>query len=146
VPDTIELRAVIQRKSETLPRFVVIPAKAVEAWHLAGTTTVDLQINGTPAGRRSLTVWDAKKWFIGIPETLCKAANVDTGSRVTLRFSVADSAMPNELRELVERDAAARSRWESLTPAQQRMLRENVAAGKAEATRRRRAEAELRSR
>jgi len=55
----------------------------------------------------------------------------------------ASTELPSELAALIAKNKAARAAWERLTPAQQRMLRENVAAGKQPATRARRAAREL---
>jgi len=47
--------------------------------------------------------------------------------------------MPDELRELLDRDPRAQAAWQRLTPSQQRMLREEILAAKSPETRRKRA-------
>ncbi len=47
--------------------------------------------------------------------------------------------LPAELAELLAKNKAARAAWERLTPAQQRMLLEDVATAKTSTTRARRA-------
>jgi len=56
-----------------------------------------------------------------------------------LRARRASTALPAELSELLAKHKTARAAWERLTPAQQRMLREEVAAAKQSTTRARRA-------
>ena len=139
----IRVAARIERKQMELPRYAVVPAKAIAAWKLRETTTVLLQVNGCDAGRKSLKPWDAERWFVDIPETLCRLAKVDTGDAVRLELEIASEDLPVELAALLAADAGARRRWDGMTKAQQRMLRENVAAAKQQATRARRAAAIL---
>jgi uncharacterized protein YdeI (YjbR/CyaY-like superfamily) len=47
--------------------------------------------------------------------------------------------LPDELAQLIESNSKARGRWEALTPAQQRMLHEEVLAAKQSETRAQRA-------
>ena len=125
-------------------RLVTIPLEVVEPWKLSGTTTVEGTINGTDLGRRSLKRWDERScWWIDLPNPLCKKANVETGDEVTLTIRLAAEDLPEELRELIETNRVAKTNWEKLTQPQQRMLREDVFAGKTSATRRRRAEKSL---
>jgi Bacteriocin-protection, YdeI or OmpD-Associated len=130
---------VIERKQPQLPRFVVIPSRIVAAWHLPGTTAVEGKLNDTELGRRTIKSWDKDRWFIEIPETVCRRAQVDTGSRVVLTLRLASTDLPDELSGLLSSNSAARTVWDSLTKSQQRMLCENVASAKQSATRHRRA-------
>jgi hypothetical protein len=135
----IELEAVIERKAPNLPRFAVIPSRLVAPWKLVGTTALEGTLNGVSLGRRNVKPWDAERWFIEIPETLCRQAGVDTGDTVRLVLSVAPEEMPGELTEVLETDPEAMTRWWRMTASQQRMLREDVLAAKTAATRRKRA-------
>jgi hypothetical protein len=129
------------RHNPDLARLVTIPLEQIDPWKLTGTTTIEGTINGTDLGRRSLKRWEERKcWWIDLPGPLCKKANVETGDEVTLTIRVASEDLPEELDELLKTDRIAKANWEKLTPAQQRMLREDIFTAKASATRRRRAE------
>jgi hypothetical protein len=131
----------VTRHNPQFSRLVTIPLDTIEPWKLKGTTTVEGTINGTELGRRSLKRWAERNcWWIDLPEPLCKKAKLDTGDEVTLTLRLASEDLPEELQELLDTDANARSNWEKLTPPQQRMLREDVFAAKTSAARRRRAE------
>jgi hypothetical protein len=54
-------------------------------------------------------------------------------------LELASDALPAELQHLIDTVPAARARWEAHTPAQRRMLRENILEAKTSATRERRA-------
>jgi hypothetical protein len=137
-PLTIQTR--VDRLDPRVPRFMIVPAKAVEPWGLTVTTTVEVSVNGIDIGRRSLTPWgDGLKWSISLNEPQCRKVGVDTGDKVTLTLRPASEELPAELAELLAGDTAARGRWEGMTEAQRRMLREEVGAGKQPATRMRRA-------
>lgn len=99
----------IQRKQPNLPRFVVIPSQLVADWKLTGTTTVEGTLNGIDMGRRSLKQWDENRWFIELPEPLCKKARVDKGHSVTIVMSLALDEMPAELTQLMASDPKAKS-------------------------------------
>lgn len=137
----ITITAVIERKAEypKLPRFLVIPSEVIAPWKLTGTTTIEGTINGSELGRRSLKYWDAARWFIELPEPVCKRAGVDTGDRVELRIRIASEELPAELNELITNNAHAKKAWQSLSAGSQRMLREEILALKQPATRMRRA-------
>jgi outer membrane usher protein FimD/PapC len=139
----IELSGTVERKDARLPRFVIIPTKAIREWSLTETTTVDVTINGEPAGRRSLKQWDDARWFIDVPETICKRIGIDTGSRIRVAMAIADTTLPAELQTLIDSEPRARKSWLALTAPQQRMLRENVAALKRSDSRARLAKREL---
>ena len=81
---SLGLMAKIQRKDPKLPRFIVVPSMLVSDWGITENVTVIGELNGVDMGRRSLKYWDKERWFIQIPEPLCKKANVDTGDLVTV--------------------------------------------------------------
>lgn len=135
----VSLKGVIRRKRNDLPRFVIIPASRVKGWKLTETTVVETSINGVALKRRSLVQWGGDKWFVSITETDCGKLGVDTGDEIELNLTIAFTALPPELAGLIERDKSAREKWESLTASRRRMLREEVAAAKQPATRKRRA-------
>ena len=122
-------------------RLVTIPLDKVASWKLTGTTTVEGTINDIELGRRSLKRWDERKcWWIDLPDPLCKKAKLETGDSVKLTIRLASEELPQELKELLKTNSSARTRWAQLTPAQQRMLREEIFAAKTPVTRLRRAE------
>lgn len=137
---TIRVKSVVERHHAGLPRLVTIPLPSVAKWGLSVTTTVEGTINGTTLGRRSIKRWNERKcWWIDLPEPLCRKAGVEVGDRVDVELRVAEEKLPDELAKLLHSKLAAKRAWESLTPAQQRMLREDVAAAKRPETRRKRA-------
>ena len=112
----------------------------VDPLGLSGTTTVELSINDVSVGRRSLKRWDDRDcWWMDLSNDVCKKAGIATGDVVKLVLSIASDELPEELADLIKKNAVARKRWEKLTPGQQRMLREEVLAAKQSATRARRA-------
>jgi len=137
---TLNVTSTIEHKHPGLPRFVCIPIRRIAPLKLSGTTTVEMTMNGIDTGRRSLKRWDDRNcWWMDLPDALCRKAGVDTGDTVKLSLRIASEDLPEELARLIKNNAAARARWEGLTPGQQRMLREEVLAGKQPATRERRA-------
>jgi hypothetical protein len=140
MPKPINVTALVERKYEQFPRFVCIPLAKVAPWKLDATTTVEGTINGVDIGRRSLKRWDDRKcWWIDLPEPVCRKAGVGTGDKVQLSLRIASETLPKELFELIEKDSAARARWQKLTPGQKRMLREEVMSAKQSSTRTHRA-------
>jgi hypothetical protein len=136
----VNLSCQIERKAQRLPRFLVVPADLLEGWKLGGTTVVEAMINGIDVGRRSLKKWDDDRWFVELAQSMCERVGVDTGDRVNLTLRLASDDLPDELASLLAGSRRAQVAWAKLTPAQQRMLREEVFAAKAADTRRRRAE------
>ena len=136
----LKATSVIEHKHEGLPRFVCIPIAQVDPWKLQGTTTVEVTINGVNIGRRSLKRWDGRDcWWMDLSNESCRQANIETGDRVRLSLKIASDELPAELARLLKMNSRARARWQSLTPGQQRMLREEVLAAKQSSTRERRA-------
>ena len=80
----------IQRKAPKLPRFIVVPNTLMDDWGIEKNVTIVGELNGVNLGRRSLKRWDADRWFIQVPEPVCKKANVDTGDMVTVTMQIAE--------------------------------------------------------
>jgi antitoxin component of MazEF toxin-antitoxin module len=121
-------------------RLVTIPLEKIAPWKLTETTVVEGEINGTPLGRRSLKRWDDRNcWWIDLPAAICKKAKLETGDDVELTIRLASEDSPEELTHLLKTNRVAKANWEKLTTAQQRMLREEIWAGKSTETRARRA-------
>jgi hypothetical protein len=143
VPE-LKLQVVIEKKHEQSPAFVVVPAAKLAPWKLTGTTTVDASLDGVALGRRSLHRWDERGcWFLELRRDQLEALGKSPGERAALVVRRASEVLPDEQRELIEAEPKARARWEALTQAQQRMLREHVLSAKGAATRARRARGEL---
>ncbi len=133
----------IQRKDPRLPRFVVIPNQLLALWSLTGTVVTEATVNGTEIGRRSLKPWDADRWFVELPEPICRLAGVEVGDRVRVSLRLASTGLPAELAEVIAKHPEAKAAWASLSVSRQRMIREHVLSAKASDTRRRRAERAL---
>jgi len=137
----IEVVSTVIRHNPQFAPLVTIPIDGIAPWKLLETTVVEGTINGIDFGRRSLKRWDDRQcWWIDLPEPLCKKVGLETGDEVKLLFRIASEELPEELKQLLQQNSAANDRWERLTKAQQRMLREDIFAAKTSATRTRRAE------
>jgi len=140
-PKQIVVTTKVIRHHPELSRLVTIPFADIDPWKLDSTTIVVGTINAVDLGRRSLKRWDDRQcWWLDLPEPLCKKVKVDVGDEVRLAISLASKDLPEELAKLLRSNRVARTRWEALTTAQQRMLREEIFAAKTSATRTRRAE------
>jgi hypothetical protein len=139
-PKQLVISTKVIRHQPQFPRLVTISYQKIAPWKLTETTTIEGTINNTELGRRSLKRWDERKcWWIDLPEPLCKKAKIETGDMVKLTIRLAAEGLPEELQQLLKENQAAQVRWSRLTPAQQRMLREEIFAAKTSATRLRRA-------
>jgi predicted DNA-binding antitoxin AbrB/MazE fold protein len=137
----IAVTTTVSRHNPQFARLVTIPLAEVAPWKLTETTVVEGTINGTPLGRRSLKRWDEREcWWIDLPEPLCKQAKLETGDEVKLVIRLASEELPEELKQLLAQNPKAAAKWTNMTPAQQRMLREELFAAKTSATRTKRAE------
>lgn len=138
-PKQITITSTVTRHHPQFARLVTIPLETVAPWKLSDTTVIEGTINDTDLGRRSLKRWDDRKcWWIDLPEPLCKRAKLETGDEVTLKIRLASEDLPDELSQVLK-DRKARAKWDTLTQAQQRMLREDIYAAKSSEARTRRA-------
>ena len=138
---TLKVTSTVIRHHPQFSRLVTIPLDKVAPWKLENTTVVEGTINGVELGRRSLKRWDERQcWWIDLPDPLCKKVKIDVGDEVELNLKLASEELPEELKTLLSKNSAAKGRWEKLTSAQQRMLREEIFAAKSSETRTRRAE------
>lgn len=137
----VQVRTRIERKSPSLPRFIVVASEALSNWDIEGTTVVDARINGVDIGRRSLKYWGRNRycWFLDVTESQCASAAVETGDSVILEVRIASTRLPAELETVIGSDGAASEVWTSLTSSQKRQLAEHVRAAKRPDTRLRRA-------
>ena|SRR5690242_179008 len=137
----IVVTTTVIRHHPQLSRLVTIPLATVAAWNLNGTTVVEGTINETSLGRRSLKRWDEREcWWIDLPEPLCEKAKIETGDEVKLVIRLASEDLPAELKQLLVANSAAKKKWNTMTAAQQRMLREEILNARTSAARTRRAE------
>ena len=142
-PKQITITSTVTRHHPQFSRLVTIPLEAIAPWKLSDTTVVEGTINDTELGRRSLKRWDDRNcWWIDLPEPLCKRAKLETGDSVTLKIRLASDELPDELSQVLK-DRNAKAKWEKLTHAQQRMLREDIYAAKSSEARVRRAKKQL---
>jgi len=139
----VKISCEIQRKDPRLPRFFVIPTQLLAPWSLKGTTVTEATLNGIEIGRRALKPWDADRWFVELPEPICRLAKVETGDRIRVSLRLASTDLPAELAGVIAKHSKAKAAWASLSVSQQRMIREQVLAAKASDTRQRRAERAL---
>jgi hypothetical protein len=135
----IVLTAVIERRQRNLPRFVAVPSDALKAWSLAGSTSVQVSFNGQEAAPRTIKKGGDGYWLISVTEKDCRSLGLDTGDKVKISLQAADSGLPHELAMLLNTSETARAAWDARTPAQQRKLRDEIAAVKQPGLRWRRA-------
>lgn len=133
--ETITLTLTVERKLPSLPRYVVVPAVAIAAWRLGGTTLLEVALAGRPVGQRSIKRWDSERWFVDITQADCKQGGFDTGDRVPIALRRASTRPPVELERAIASSAKAKAAWQGLTPSQQRMVHQHVGAAKQPATR-----------
>jgi hypothetical protein len=96
---TIQVESTVERKDPSLPRFVVVPDDAVAAWELEGTTIVEVDVQGTALGRRSLKRWPERGgWFFDLTEAQARRAGVDVGEGVVVELARASTELPARAR------------------------------------------------
>lgn len=136
----IRTQAIVERKAESLPAFVVLDEGLFVEWNLTATTVVEVWLGSREIGRRSLKNWPERSgWFFDLTSAQLKAAEVDVGDRVSVELRRASTDPPGELRRLLDSDAEARRRWTTLTEARRRAVAEHVREAKQASTRERRA-------
>ena len=138
---TLTITSTAIRHMPQFSRLLTIPLDKIAPWKIDGTTVVEASVNGIDLGRRSLKRWDDRDcWWIDLPDPLCQKAKIDTGDEVELTIKLASEALPQELQQLLTQNKSAKSRWDKMTTAQKRMLREEILAAKSSETRLRRAQ------
>lgn len=142
-PLTMEVKvcARLERKDPRLPVYVLIPARRVDRWRLAGTTVIEGTANGWPFGRRTIKAWGkgSGDWFVEFTASFCSSAGLNVGDHVALALRLADASTPVELENILARDRNLAVAWQALSDRQRRDAGEHVRAAKTPATRQRRA-------
>ena len=93
-PETVALKLVVERKLPSLPRYVVVPAAALEHWGLSATTLLDVALEGRSTGQRTIKRWDDRRWFVTITQPDCERGGFDTGDTVRSVLTRTSSALP----------------------------------------------------
>ncbi|MBT8487825.1 MAG: YdeI/OmpD-associated family protein [Gemmatimonadetes bacterium] len=136
----IKTHAIVERKTESLPAFVVLDEGLFVEWDLTGTTVVEVSLGSTEIGRRSLKRWPERSgWFVDLTAGQLKKTGIDVGDSVLVELRRASTDPPEELRRLLDSDAEARRRWALLSEARRRAVSEHVREAKQASTRQRRA-------
>lgn len=135
IPAPIKVRTRVERHDPQLPCYVVVLARALAKWRLAGTLVVVARFNGSEPYRRTLKRWDAERWYIELPMRLLLRGHLSEGSTVLLELEPADTTLPVELTAYLSTNIAARTCWERLSPSRQRVVAEHVREGRTSATR-----------
>ncbi|MCP5149764.1 MAG: YdeI/OmpD-associated family protein [Chromatiales bacterium] len=123
--------------------YVVVPGPALEQWELTGTTVVEGMVNGADFGRRTFKAWGkgSRDWFFELTAPFLAKAKLEVGEEIRLEVRLADQTMPAELQGALAEDEEALLGWKALTDRERREYGEHIRAGKASATRCRRAAA-----
>lgn len=106
---------------------------------------VEGEIADVPIANAFIPSGDGRSYMIVAPNVL-KDGGVALGDRVEMRFRIADQDhvdVPHALKEALERDEAARSHWDGLTPGKKRMVAQHVVSAKTERTRNKRVDEAL---
>lgn len=133
----------LKRTHPSLPVYVVIPGRYVQAWGITGTTVIEGAANGVSFGRRTIKAWGkcSDDWFVELTAPFCKAAGLKVGDRIALDLQIADASTPPELAQILSRTKSLGAAWLALSDRERREAAEHVRAAKAPATRERRAAA-----
>lgn len=129
----------VERHHDEMPRYVIVPAAVARELRITRRATVKGSVNGVGFERRSVLPWD-ERFFMNLPQDLCRRAGVDTGKSAEFVLEVMEDVLPDELaRTLARAPLAVRERWEQLSASQKRQLANDVASAKRAETRVRRA-------
>lgn len=139
----MKIKTKLQRKDPGLPVYVVVPGKFVKPWELSGTTIIEGTANGFPFGRRTIKAWGkgTDDWFVEFTAPFCKTAGLNVGDDIVLELQLADTSTPEELQSLLTNSKKLSSLWLALPKRDRRDAGEYIRAGKALATREKRASA-----
>lgn|GEM_PF-3760371 len=125
--------ATLDRHRPDLPVYLVVPARAVDAFDRQATFVVEAMINGRPIGRRSIKPWGDGRWFMELTKVQCTQLRVGPGDAVDVELTAAPE-VPAELASRIA-EAGLSERWAGLSAADRRALAEHIFAAKKAATR-----------
>jgi Bacteriocin-protection, YdeI or OmpD-Associated len=91
-------------------------------------------------GRKSVKPWGDGRFFLDLPQSLCRRADADTGDSVEIVLVPVSDDPPDELVAAVTADPSARRSWERLSPSQRRAIVNDVLDAVRADTRQRRVE------
>lgn len=139
----MKIKTKLQRKDPSLPVYVVVSGKFVKPWGLNATTIIEGTANGFPFGRRTIKAWGkgTDDWFVEFTAPFCKTAGLNVGDDIVLELQRADTSTPEELQSLLTNSKKLASLWLALPERDRRDAGEYIRAGKALATREKRASA-----
>jgi Domain of unknown function (DUF1905) len=80
-----------------MPRYVVLPDPEVVALGLDGRVTVDGELNGVAFARKSVKPWGDGRFFLDLPQSLCRRADADTGDSVEIVLVPVSDDPPDDL-------------------------------------------------
>lgn len=132
-------RSVLQRDSNSAPRYATISEPQLAGWTLRQTMVVEGSMHGYQLGRTMLRRSPRGHYQIELASPLCAKAQVDTGDPISLRLRLVDAGFPVELQQLIDADESARGKWDELSVQDQRSLSEHVGSARLPETRARRA-------
>lgn len=132
--------AIIERKADDLPRFVILPTEVASALGLTRTATVEGRIADQPLSRQAAKPRGDGRWFLDVKEITCQKAQVDTGDLVEVELYRVSEEPPDDLVEALAAEPAAALVWDRLTRSQRRQVVNDVLRAKKPETRARRIE------
>lgn len=128
-------RAKVERKTSDVPRYAVLPEKAVAALGLTKTATVDGMIAGTPITRKAVKPLADGGWFIDVTQPTCAKAGIDTGDVVDFELRLVSEDPPPDLLEALASSPVASAVWDRLTPSPRRQVVNDILRAKKPETR-----------
>jgi hypothetical protein len=83
----ISLDVLVERHPGTsLPRYAVLPRALLSEHGIDGKVTVRGSLNGVAFEGRNIHPWDDERFFMNLPQPLCRKAGVEVGDTATLAF------------------------------------------------------------
>jgi len=125
--------ALLQRKQDDLPVFLMVPPAFAARHGQTGTFVVAAVLLGRSIDRRSVKPWGDGRWFMELTKPQLAMLGLAVGDEAEITLSLAP-ATPPELVQAIEA-SALHDRWQALSPAVRRQLAESVFAARRESTR-----------
>ena len=128
-------RAPVERKAPDLPRYAVLPSKAVAVLGLTKTATVDGSIAGAPITRKAVKPMGDGRWFMDVTQPTCSKAGIDTGDVVEFELRRVSEEPPADLVEALAASQIASAVWDRLTASPRRQVVNDILRAKKPETR-----------